>query len=152
MNKKLNKAGFTIIEVVLVLAIAGLIFIMVFTALPALQSSQRDTARKNDVSIVVNAITNFASANRGSLPKTAEALRPYITAVSSNTDLDLLMVDSDGGATTITPPDAAIQVRPQTVCSDSSSSGQVLTAGTKREYTVTTKLEAGGGAYYCMGG
>ncbi|MBP6925380.1 prepilin-type N-terminal cleavage/methylation domain-containing protein [Candidatus Saccharibacteria bacterium] len=31
-----TKKGFTIIEVVLVLAIAGLIFLMVFIALPAL--------------------------------------------------------------------------------------------------------------------
>ena len=37
-----NKKGFTIIEVVLVLAIAGLIFLMVFIALPALQRSQRN--------------------------------------------------------------------------------------------------------------
>ena len=42
MTKKDNKKGFTIIEVVLVLAIAGLIFAMVFIALPALQRSQRD--------------------------------------------------------------------------------------------------------------
>ena len=38
-----NKKGFTIIEVVLVLAIAGLIFLMVFVALPALQRGQRDS-------------------------------------------------------------------------------------------------------------
>ena len=44
MNK--DKNGFTIIEVVLVLAIAGLIFLMVFIALPALQRSQRDTQKK----------------------------------------------------------------------------------------------------------
>ena len=47
-----SKKGFTIIEVVLVLAIAGLIFLMVFVALPALQRSQRDTARRNDMSRV----------------------------------------------------------------------------------------------------
>lgn len=40
------KNGFTIIEVVLVLAIAGLIFAMVFIALPALQRAQRDAQRK----------------------------------------------------------------------------------------------------------
>ena len=48
MTKKDNKKGFTIIEVVLVLAIAGLIFAMVFIALPALQRSQHDQSRKND--------------------------------------------------------------------------------------------------------
>lgn len=45
-----GRTGFTIIEVVLVLAIAGLIFLMIFIALPSLQRSQRDQTRKNDVS------------------------------------------------------------------------------------------------------
>ena len=38
-NKYNLNPGFTIIEVVLVLAIAGLIFLMVFIALPAIQRS-----------------------------------------------------------------------------------------------------------------
>ena len=67
INKN-NKKGFTIIEVVLVLAIAGLIFLMVFLALPALQRSQRDTQRKNDASRLRAAITDFSSNNRGALP------------------------------------------------------------------------------------
>lgn len=67
INKN-NKKGFTIIEVVLVLAIAGLIFLMVFLALPALQRSQRDTQRKNDASRLRAAITDYTSNNRGSLP------------------------------------------------------------------------------------
>ena len=59
------KKGFTIIEVVLVLAIAGLIFLMIFIALPALQRAQRDNARKQDVSIVAAAIQSWRSNNRG---------------------------------------------------------------------------------------
>ena len=68
MNTKQKEKGFTIIEVVLVLAIAGLIFMMVFIALPALQRSQRDTQRKNDLSRAQTAVTSYASNNRGSLP------------------------------------------------------------------------------------
>ena len=64
--------GFTIIEVVLVLAIAGLIFLMVFIALPALQRNQRDTQRKNDLSRVQAAINSYQTNNRGSVP-TADA-------------------------------------------------------------------------------
>ena len=67
-----RKRGFTIIEVVLVLAIAGLIFLMVFVALPSLQRSQRDTARRNDMSRVDTAltqyITNHQSSKNGHLP------------------------------------------------------------------------------------
>lgn len=73
MNVQKNKGkGFTIIEVVLVLAIAGLIFLMVFIALPALQRNQRDTQRKNDMSRVQTAIQNYQSNNRNALPSDAE--------------------------------------------------------------------------------
>ena len=72
MSKQLtnNKKGFTIIEVVLVLAIAGLIFLMVFTALPAMQRSQRDTARRDDLARFLTQITNYQTNNRGKLPGT----------------------------------------------------------------------------------
>lgn len=63
-----NKQGFTIIEVVLVLAIAALIMLMVFIALPALQRSQRDTQRKDDVSRLQAAISSYTSNNRGKSP------------------------------------------------------------------------------------
>lgn len=74
MKKQLDtRNGFTIIEVVLVLAIAGLIFLMVFIALPALQRSQRDTQRSNDVSRLSTAINNFKSNNRGNIPGSSKA-------------------------------------------------------------------------------
>ena len=58
-----TKEGFTIIEVVLVLAIAGLIFLMVFIALPALQRSQRDTSRRNDMSRVDTSLVQYQTNN-----------------------------------------------------------------------------------------
>lgn len=66
MNK--NKKGFTIIEVVLVLAIGGLIFLMVFIALPSLRASQRDTQRRQDSSIIAAAVREYMSNNKGNLP------------------------------------------------------------------------------------
>ena len=62
------KKGFTIIEVVLVLAIAGLIFLMVFVAFPALQRSQKDTQRQNDISRLSTQITNFKTNNKNAIP------------------------------------------------------------------------------------
>ncbi|MBQ3445315.1 type II secretion system protein [Candidatus Saccharibacteria bacterium] len=64
-----SKSGFTIIEVVLVLAIAGLIFLMVFIALPALQRNQRNTQRRDDYSMLSTAVTNYMSNNGGRLSK-----------------------------------------------------------------------------------
>lgn len=72
-NKNKMKKGFTIIEVVLVLAIAGLIFLMVFIALPALQRSQKDSQRQNDYSLLSSAITSYSSSNGGRLYKLANA-------------------------------------------------------------------------------
>src|SRR6266496_842227 len=66
--RKPNSQGFTIIEVVLVLAIAGLIFLIVFLALPALQRSQRDTQRKNDLSRFMSQMTQYSSNHQGSVP------------------------------------------------------------------------------------
>ena len=63
-----KKYGFTIIEVVLVLAIAGLIFLMVFVALPSLQRSQRDAQRRQDAAKVAAAITQYQSNNGSDIP------------------------------------------------------------------------------------
>lgn len=65
-----NNAGFTIIEVLIVLAIAGLILLIVFLAVPALQRSSRNTAIKNDVQNVVGGVSEYQGANNGALPVT----------------------------------------------------------------------------------
>ena len=75
-----TKKGFTIIEVVLVLAIAGLIFLMVFIALPALQRNQRDTRRKNDLSTFASALQNYAANNRGRYPSTSGSTGGLVTS------------------------------------------------------------------------
>ncbi|MEX0934551.1 MAG: type II secretion system protein [Candidatus Saccharimonadales bacterium] len=77
LNKKLksrklakdSKEGFTIIEVVLVLAIAGLIFLIVFLALPQLQSTQRDAQRRSDLGRFMSALETYASNNNGRYPQ-----------------------------------------------------------------------------------
>ena len=80
-----SKQGFTIIEVVLVLAIAGLIFLMVFVALPALQRSQRDTQRRNDMSRVDTSLVQWQtnhSTDSSNLPAGPSAYKgtDYIDA------------------------------------------------------------------------
>ncbi|MCL2371202.1 type II secretion system GspH family protein [Candidatus Saccharibacteria bacterium] len=64
----MKKQGFTIIEVVLVLAIAGLIFLMVFLALPTLQRNQRDTQRRNELGRVASQVQQFMGNNQGRIP------------------------------------------------------------------------------------
>ena len=64
----LNSRGFTIIEVALVLAIAGLIFLMVFIALPGLRASQRDTDRRTHMISFLDSVKKYQTATRGALP------------------------------------------------------------------------------------
>ncbi len=63
-----HKHGFTIIEVSLVLAIAGLILVMAFIALPALQRQTRDSKRKEDTMTFLQALKKYQQNNRGNLP------------------------------------------------------------------------------------
>lgn len=69
----MKRKGFTIIEVVLVLAIAGLIFLMVFLALPILQRNQRDTQRRNDLDRVTAQVSSYMTNNQGRVPFTGPA-------------------------------------------------------------------------------
>ncbi|MBR3056296.1 type II secretion system protein [Candidatus Saccharibacteria bacterium] len=68
MKKGEKKFGFTMIEVALVLGIAGLIFLMVFIALPALQRNAADAQRRDDIATLIGAIKKYQTNNRGMLP------------------------------------------------------------------------------------
>lgn len=68
-----KKSGFTIIEVALVLAIAGMILLLAFIAIPGLQRSQRDSRRKDDMMKLADSIKKFQSNNnRGALPNATQ--------------------------------------------------------------------------------
>lgn len=152
MNVQTNNSrkGFTIIEVVLVLAIAGLIFLMVFVALPALQRSQRDQARKTDVSAVASAVTSFTSNNRGTFPDTDD-LADY---AETSDNIETVTVRTPSGDTRPIGTDEVnedtILVTEGTKCGTSSATSQELLDGTARQFTVVTKLESGQGAYFCL--
>lgn len=65
-NRK--QEGFTIIEVLIVLAIAGLILLVVFLAVPALQRNARNTTRREDAGNILSAVSEYVANNDGSLP------------------------------------------------------------------------------------
>ena len=68
---KSKQEGFTIIEVLIVLAIAALILLVVFLAVPGLQRSNSNNATSQEATRIASAITNFTSNNNGSLPANA---------------------------------------------------------------------------------
>lgn len=75
-----KKDGFTIVEVMIVLAIAGLIILVVFLAVPALQRNSRNTQRSTDagqVGAAVNECLNNRNGQAASCDSNAE-LTPFI--------------------------------------------------------------------------
>ena len=83
-NRK--KYGFTLIEVMLVLAVGGAIIAMVFIAVPPLQRQARDETRREDVREVVSALKKYQQNNRGALPTTTGSLSNYLRANFSDPD------------------------------------------------------------------
>ena len=85
------------------LAVAALIFLVVFLAVPALQRNQRDDARKRDVSNVVQAVVN-AAVNTNAMPTPGNAygnspssnLKDYLGGMSMSMNVDYIYVVSTG--------------------------------------------------------
>ncbi len=79
-NGQSRPAGFTIIEVLIVLAIAGLILLVVFLAVPALQRNARNTTRREDTGNLLSAVTEYVANNGGTLPAVQATLGSGSTA------------------------------------------------------------------------
>lgn len=62
---KRNQSGFTIIEVMIVLAVAALIMLIVFLAVPALQRNARNTSRTADGSKIAAGVNECLSNKNG---------------------------------------------------------------------------------------
>jgi prepilin-type N-terminal cleavage/methylation domain-containing protein len=62
---RLGTHGFTIIEVLIVLAIAGLILLVVFLAVPALQRNSRNTSYRNEASQILTAYSEHSNNTAG---------------------------------------------------------------------------------------
>lgn len=149
-----GKQGFTIIEVMIVLAIAGLIMVVVFLAIPQLQRSQRNNARQAVMNRYATEINNFASNNNGAIPTAAEWEDSppgafYTRYIASNANS---FQDPSTGTAMLHAPwasDNGVNVSttafygPGRLCA-----GENTTPGTARNFVVMTMLE--GGARYCL--
>lgn len=150
MRKQTNEKGFTIIEVVLVLAIAGLIFLIVFLALPQLQRSRRDTQRRNDVGRVLAELENYAGNNDGDYPDSASDMEAtdgfkdrYLAGIDfSEPSSGQTYEFRDYGAAS---EDWHMEYEVQAVCD-----GEDFDTGTgnDRDVAIRVQLEAGD-VYYC---
>jgi prepilin-type N-terminal cleavage/methylation domain-containing protein len=153
MLKKLQKSnseGFTIIEVMIVLAIAALILLIVLLAVPALQRGSRNTQRKNDVSALSSAVGDFINNNNGTGP----AAQADVTSLVKNVKLsqyDPAQVFYQGtqasAPTTVSTEATAgsasvLNIDDVIIVKGATCNGNVTAAGTTRSYAIQYAVEA----------
>lgn len=95
-NKK--QSGFSIIEVLIVLAIAGLIMVVVFLAVPNLQRNSRNTQRRTDVTNTLGAVAEYVANNQGKVPADNA---DFTTNVENNVKLGIYTAANITYATTV---------------------------------------------------
>jgi prepilin-type N-terminal cleavage/methylation domain-containing protein len=154
LQKRKSDSGFTIIEVLIVLAIAGLIMVVVFLAVPALQRSGRNNGLNTSANNVLSAVGNYASNNGGTLPATAAiaAVSGGSLTVGSSGNTETVKVDAgvsnygvNGTPITSSAAIGTIQVITGTTAVCNASNTGLSGTGSARSYVVLYTLEGGGG-------
>lgn len=143
--------GFTIIEVVLVLAIAGLIFLVVFLALPQLQRSQRDSARRSDVGRLVAGINSYMTNNNGQVPTfDTVAGDPNATPPEPSKVIGNYVEDWD--YTLETAGNEDFDSMAYVAGGECDADSRAVAGTNSRQFAVSVQLESGTGVYYCAEG
>lgn len=89
-----NHKGFTIIEIVLVLAIASLIFVVALNTIPNLWNAEHDNQRRDDLIAFIDTLKSFqSSSNRGALP-TLTTSPTTITGADIQADTSIKQTDA----------------------------------------------------------
>lgn len=165
--KKNHQSGFTIIEVLIVLAIAGLIMVAVFTAVPALQRSSRNTQRKSSAAQISASISSYVSNNNGVLPANQVALQTALAdykpgffpspgniwfSTLSAANVALLTTATVGGVGTATTVSTESVLFASGVVCNSTNTGATTTGGSSRSYVILYAVETGStAALQCIG-
>jgi prepilin-type N-terminal cleavage/methylation domain-containing protein len=112
---KKKAEGFTIIEVLIVLAIAGLILLIVFLAVPALQRNSRNTEARSEASRIIGALSEFISNNNGKAPVASVSTTPgsdaaKVLANASLRNITTLRIEAETGTSTPNASTAVVRL------------------------------------------
>ena len=167
-NNPSQQPAFTLIEVVLVLAIAGLIFLMGFITLPALQRSQRNAQHKNNVVMGASMVRSYQANNRGRLPSftghtsfvvgNLDDDRPFNSYVQNSGLPEGIIVKVNPNFTQIGPETnnafGRVFISPGTICAQPSvafENGATVGVLKQGAVSIWTVLEEGAnGLIYCQ--
>lgn len=136
--------GFTIVETLIVLAIVGVMMVVVFLAVPALQRNSRNTQAKTEGNNIVAAVNEFISNSGGKLPSTTTDAT-NVLASSNVKNITSLTIAGQSGATAITSTSATVVTAAK--CTAAVTSGglkapsAVTTAGAARQFAVIYPME-----------
>lgn len=137
LYKNKRQEGFTIIEVLIVLAIAALILLIVFLAVPALQRNSRNNSTRQEAADILAGVNDFVANNNGSLPS---------TVICTNGVVDITGATGTNASTT--------KVRGGTICNNGTAlptdSGHIViyfqrkcnSAGTNADTNITPRAFA----------
>jgi len=120
MDSPKNKtaAGFTIVEILLVLAVAGLIFLIVFEVVPSLERSSRNNQRRQDVNVILDAVSQYELKDSGNFPLACggggpACNQPYCMSTPCTDPNDYFLQYAFSSLTYYTTP-GVVQLIPQT--------------------------------------
>ena len=139
-NLKKRSEGFTIIEVLIVLAIAGLIMLVVFLAVPALQRNSQNTAKRDKVAKVLGAMQENISNNNGSMPAVSGDATTIETLANLDAQTNVRIVDGEGNV--VAPSIDEIQIVKGVKCTPGAASATAA-APTVANYTDMSEPASG---------
>lgn len=137
---KRKSEGFTIVETLIVLAIVGVMMIVVFLAVPALNRSSHNSGYKTDANNLLAAVSEYAGNNGGVLPTDQTST----DNVKSSANTKSITVLNFGGANPAAAPTITYGVTASSTVANLSSA--VLVTGVKCTATnsgMLTKTGAG---------
>jgi len=133
-----KQEGFTLIEIVLVLAIAAFIILMVFLALRGAQQAQRDTQRKQAGASFVAYVEQLISNSNGVVPATVTT---WTSGPNSPDNAPYLL---SSGTTASSTADSIVYTGPGYVCTGSTAT---ITGASPATFAVLVTLQTGSACF-----
>jgi prepilin-type N-terminal cleavage/methylation domain-containing protein len=163
--RKKSDKGFTIVEIMIVLAIAGLIVLIVFLAVPSLQRQSRNQRRRADLGRMYASITEYQSQKYGVQLAPFQAPRAEATDALSQQAFDGFIDEylgehydqytfhrrswTSSHAYTVNVDE--IYYHPSHWCNDGSYPPQnVVMSTTHQDHTFAISIGMEDGFYYCL--